>query len=45
LTAELAFGRGDDEAGRLRRAEALARLEELRTRLDQIREQRPPLPK
>jgi hypothetical protein len=41
LTAEQAFGREDDES-RLRRVEALARLDELRSRLDQIREQRPP---
>ena len=40
LTAEQAFGPDDDEA-RLRRVDALARLEELRRRLDQVREQRP----
>ncbi len=40
LTAEQAFGRPDDEA-RTRRADALARLDQLRLRLDQIREQQP----
>jgi hypothetical protein len=40
LTAEQAFGR-DDEKSRLRRVDALARLEELRRRLDQVRDQRP----
>ena len=40
LTAEQAFG-GDDEEARVRRVDALARLDELRRRLDQIREQRP----
>lgn len=44
LTAEQAFGRGEDETARARRLEALARLEELRIRLDEIREQRPPWP-
>jgi hypothetical protein len=44
LTAEQAFGRGEDEASRTRRREVLARLDELRLRLDQIREQRPPWP-
>jgi hypothetical protein len=40
LTAEQAFGRDDEEA-RLRRVDALARLEELRRRLDQVRERQP----
>jgi hypothetical protein len=40
LAAELAFAR-DDEESRLRRVDALARLDELRRRLDQIREQQP----
>jgi hypothetical protein len=44
LTAEQAFGRGDDEPARARRMEALTRLEELRVRLDEIREQQPPWP-
>ena len=44
LTAEQAFGRGGDEDSRTRRREALARIDELRVRLDQIREQQPPWP-
>ena len=44
LTAEQAFGRGDDEPSRARRLEALTRLQELSTRLNEIREQRPPWP-
>ena len=44
LTAEQAFGRGDDEASRARRLEALTRLEALRVRLDEIRGQQPPWP-
>ena len=32
LTAEQAFGRGDDEASRAKRLEALARLDQLRLR-------------
>ncbi|MEO8681471.1 MAG: hypothetical protein ABI665_20655 [Vicinamibacterales bacterium] len=44
LTAEQAFGRGDDEPARARRMEALTRLDGLRVRLDEIREQRPPWP-
>jgi len=44
LTARQAFGRGADEESRRQRREALARLEELRVRLDEIREQRPPFP-
>jgi hypothetical protein len=44
LSAEQAFGRGDDEESRTRRLEALTRLDELRIRLDEIREQRPPWP-
>jgi len=44
LTAEQAFGRGEDDASRIRRLEVLTRLEELRIRLDEIREQRPPWP-
>jgi hypothetical protein len=44
LTAQQAFGRGDDEASRRQRREALATLEELRIRLDEIREHRPPFP-
>ena len=43
LTAEQAFATLDEPA-RVRRRDALARLEELRTRLDEIREQRPPWP-
>lgn len=43
LVTEAAFGR-DDEAARARKVEALARLDELRVRLDEIREQRPPWP-
>lgn len=44
LTAEQAFGRGADEAARQKRVDVLTRLEELRIRLDEIREQRPPWP-
>jgi hypothetical protein len=44
LTARQAFGRGDDDAARAQRLQALTRLEELRIRLDEIREQRPPWP-
>lgn len=44
LTAEQAFGRGDDAAARAKRSEVLTRLEEMRVRLDEIREQRPPWP-
>lgn len=44
LTVEHAFGRGDDEPSRARRIGMLARLDELRVRLDEIREQRPPWP-
>ena len=44
LTAEQAFGRGDDEPARARRMEALTRLDVLRVRLDEIRERRPPWP-
>lgn len=44
LTAEHAFGRGDDDESRSRRKGLLARLDELRTRLDEIREQQPPWP-
>ena len=44
LTAEQAFSRGDDEASRARRLEALTRLEALRIRLDEIRGQQPPWP-
>jgi hypothetical protein len=43
LTASLAFA-PEDDAGRAKRRAALARLEELRTRLDEIREQQPPWP-
>lgn len=43
LTAEQAFGR-DDDVSRSRRVDALARLDDLRRRLDEIREQRPPWP-
>jgi len=41
LMAEQAFGRGDDEASRARRLDVLARLDQLRMRLDELREQRP----
>lgn len=44
LTAEQAFGRGDGDESRMRRKDLLARLDELRTRLDEIREQQPPWP-
>jgi hypothetical protein len=44
LTAEQAFSRGDDEASRARRREALTRLEVLRVRLDEIRGHQPPWP-
>jgi len=44
LTAEQAFGRGDDEPARAHRREALTRVDELRIRLDQIRGQQPPWP-
>jgi hypothetical protein len=44
LTAEQAFGRGDDDESRSRRKDLLARLDELRVRLDEIREQQPPWP-
>ena len=44
LTAEQAFGRGEDAAARAKRSEVLAHLEETRVRLDEIREQRPPWP-
>ncbi len=44
LTAEQAFGRGDDEVSRARRLEALTRLETLRVRLDEIRGHQPPWP-
>ena len=44
LTAEQAFGRGDDDASRARRLEMLTRLETLRVRLDEIRGQQPPWP-
>jgi hypothetical protein len=44
LTAEQAFGRGDDAAARVKRTEVLTRLDEMRVRLDEIREQRPPGP-
>jgi hypothetical protein len=43
LTAEQAFRR-DDDVSRSRRVDALARLDDLRRRLDEIREQRPPWP-
>jgi hypothetical protein len=43
LTAEQAFA-ALDELARARRRDALARLDELRTRLDEIREQQPPWP-
>jgi hypothetical protein len=44
LTAEQAFGRGDDDVSRARRLEALTRLETLRMRLDEIRGHQPPWP-
>jgi len=44
LTAEQAFGRGDDDVSRARRLEMLTRLETLRVRLDEIRGQQPPWP-
>ncbi len=44
LTAEQAFGRGEDEPSRARRIDLLTRLDELRVRLDEIREQQPPWP-
>jgi hypothetical protein len=44
LTAEQAFGRGDDAAARTKRAEVLTRLEEMRIRLDEIRERQPKWP-
>ena len=44
LMAEQAFGRGDDEPARARRIETIARLDDLRVRLDEIREQRPSWP-
>lgn len=44
LTAEQAFGRGDDGVSRARKLEALARLDVLRVRLDEIRGQQPPWP-
>jgi hypothetical protein len=44
LTAQQAFGRGDDETARSKRAEVLTRLEEMRVRLDEIREQQPKWP-
>ena len=43
LTAEQAFA-ALDETARVKRRDALARLDELRTRLDEIREHRPPWP-
>ena len=43
LRIEQAFGREDDES-RSRRKDLLVRLDELRTRLDEIREQQPPWP-
>jgi hypothetical protein len=43
LTAEQAFA-ALDEPARARRRDALARIDELRTRLDEIREQQPPWP-
>lgn len=44
LTAEQAFGRGDDEESRARRREALTRLDSFRMRLDEIRGHQPPWP-
>ena len=44
VKADQAFGRGNDEASRAMRVEALTRLDGLRVRLDEIREQRPPWP-
>ena len=44
LTAEQAFGRGDDASSRAMRLAALTRLEALRIRLDEIRGHQPPWP-